>query len=196
MKSDPSWASTTKKSYEPPVEIWQPIPSARNYLASNLGRIKRAYVVPGSHGRPLRQNGSPYLAVAISIDGKERTRRVHQLVCEAFHGRGPAGCEVRHLDGNQLNNCADNLCWGRRKENHADKKLHGTQPLGERCHVAILTEIRVLEARQRVANGERLSFIAQEFGVHKETLREAIKGKTWKHLRGGGEQHARASNTR
>lgn len=189
MRSDSSGESPTEKCAGL-AEVWKPIPSAPDYLASHLGRIKRARVVEGSHGRPLRQTGSPYLAVAISINGKERTRRVHALVCEAFHGPAPMKHEVRHLDGNRKNNHADNLCWGTRIQNHADKKLHGTQRFGARMYQAILTDRRVLEARTRIANGERYATIAQEFGVHKETLRDAVLGRTWKHLMPAGHVEA------
>ena len=51
---------------------------------------------------------------------------IHELVCEAFHGPRPYGMQCRHLDGNKLNNCADNLCWGTPQENTEDKRRHGT----------------------------------------------------------------------
>lgn len=181
MKLDSSGESLTAKCAGL-AEIWKPIASAPDYLASNLGRIKRARVVEGSHGRPLRQTGSPYLAIAISINGKEQTRKVHALVCEAFHGAAPMKQEVRHLDGNRKNNHADNLCWGTRIQNHADKRLHRTQPVGARCYQAILTERLVLEARARIANGEGLASIARQLGVNKRTLWSAVAGETWAHL--------------
>jgi hypothetical protein len=43
--------------------------------------------------------------------------KVHQLVCEAFHGPCPAGLETLHEDENGLNNRPENLRWGTRKEN-------------------------------------------------------------------------------
>lgn len=43
--------------------------------------------------------------------------KVHQLVCEAFHGAPKDGQEVLHVDENGLNNAASNLRWGTRKEN-------------------------------------------------------------------------------
>lgn len=45
-------------------------------------------------------------------------RKVHQLVCEAFHGPKPFdGAVVIHLDENALNNRPENLKWGTQKEN-------------------------------------------------------------------------------
>ncbi len=44
--------------------------------------------------------------------------KVHQAVCEAFHGLKPFGAAVViHKDENGLNNAADNLKWGTQKEN-------------------------------------------------------------------------------
>ena len=34
--------------------------------------------------------------------------------------------DVRHLDGDKLNNAAENLCWGTRSENNLDAVAHGT----------------------------------------------------------------------
>lgn len=43
---------------------------------------------------------------------------VHILVAEAFLGPRPGGMEeCRHLDGDKLNNRADNLRWGTRPGN-------------------------------------------------------------------------------
>ncbi len=63
----------------------------------------------------------------LRADGFYRMRYVHQLVLEAFVGPCPSGLECRHLDGNPDNNQLENLRWGTRLENMADKKLHGTE---------------------------------------------------------------------
>lgn len=44
--------------------------------------------------------------------------KVHQLVCEAFHGPKPfSRAVVIHKDENSLNNKPSNLTWGTQKEN-------------------------------------------------------------------------------
>lgn len=49
---------------------------------------------------------------------KQRPRKVHQLVCEAFHGPKPfPEAVVIHLDEDALNNRPENLKWGTQKEN-------------------------------------------------------------------------------
>lgn len=70
----------------------------------------------------------PYLRVSINKTKFD----VHQLILEAFVGQRPDGRECRHLDGNPLNNCASNLCWGTHKENQQDRAVHGTGNQGKR----------------------------------------------------------------
>jgi hypothetical protein len=44
--------------------------------------------------------------------------KIHQLVCEAFHGPKPfEKAVVIHIDEDGLNNRAENLKWGTQKEN-------------------------------------------------------------------------------
>lgn len=71
--------------------------------------------------------GGRYLQTTIWKSGKYRTRRVHVLVCEAFHGPAQLpGMEVRHLDDNPLNNRVGNLAWGTRVDNMQDSIRNGT----------------------------------------------------------------------
>jgi hypothetical protein len=162
--------------------IWKSIPSAPGYSASEEGQIRRDLLCPGTSGGVLKQNGAPYLAVAISIDGKETTRRVHTLVCEAFHGHAPPRHEVRHLDGRHHNNCEANLIWGTRKQNHADKRNHGTHRNGEKIPWSKLTAPIVVELRQRAHAGESRRRLAQQFGVAPATVSDAVTGRTWGHV--------------
>ena len=41
----------------------------------------------------------------------------HLLVCTAFHGERPEGCECDHVNGNNLDWSADNLRWVTKEEN-------------------------------------------------------------------------------
>ena len=84
--------------------------------------------------REMRQhdNGDGYLVVRLTVGGKRRKFRVHQLVALAYHGPKPGeDYEVRHLDGNPKNNRAGNLAWGTRSENAKDRVKHGRQYIPE-----------------------------------------------------------------
>ena len=70
--------------------------------------------------------GSGYHYVRLGQDGPQSS--VHRFVCIAFHGLPPVGKEVAHLDGDGLNNAADNLAWVTHSENEKHKQAHGTAP--------------------------------------------------------------------
>ena len=62
------------------------------------------------------------------LEGREEQHSIYVLVALAFHGPrpvGPAGKEVRHLDGNKSNNRPENLAYGTRRENALDIVRHG-----------------------------------------------------------------------
>ena len=107
----------------------KPIPSCAGYEADSEGYIWS--VASNWRGIGSRRISAfadkGYLRVRITSAGKRQKRPVHQLVCEAFHGERPDGKEVRHIDGNPLNNKPTNLAWGTRSENAKDRQLHGTE---------------------------------------------------------------------
>lgn len=87
-------------------ELWRPLRETV-YEVSNFGNVrnykkKRLLKIKEKQG---------YLKVGITIKGKSKGFLVHRLVAECFCEK-PDGKEVvTHLDGNNLNNKADNLLW-------------------------------------------------------------------------------------
>ena len=63
------------------------------------------------------RNGYQY--VCLFKDGVRKNVKVHRMVAEA-HVPKNGKPHVNHIDGNKLNNCADNLEWVTPKEN----KIH------------------------------------------------------------------------
>lgn len=62
-----------------------------------------------------------YQMVNISKNGKNKTYRVHELVCTAVHGPRPSKDHVvRHIDNKKWHNAMHNLKWGTRVENYKD----------------------------------------------------------------------------
>ena len=110
-------------------ETWRVVPSAPQFLVSSEGRIMVApYEAGMPHGGKRQYGGQPYFGVWNKQDGrfivvyKGKTFKVHQLVCEAFHGARPPDpasgiTVVMHLDENAANNRAENLAWGTQKQN-------------------------------------------------------------------------------
>jgi hypothetical protein len=121
-------------------EEWRPIEGYGGlYEVSSLGRVRSWHTNANKGGPPPRilvQNTSErYRSVALSVDGRAKTRRVHTIVAEAFHGPRPAWAQtVRHLDGDINNNCASNLAYGTITENNRDMLRHGTHTNANKTH--------------------------------------------------------------
>lgn len=158
-------------------EEWRDIPGYEGrYQASDLGNVRsldrRVNVCYGAtrmmKGRVLKPAGckkDPHLYVVLG-NGQAGTP-VHKLVALAFLGPRPEGQDVRHLDGNPLNNRADNLAYGTRTENILDVYRQGRA-------WRKLTVEQVLDIRARLQRGEKGRDVAKAYGVS-ETHISAIK---------------------
>jgi hypothetical protein len=127
----------------------------------------------GTHG---------YLLVIICLDGKKSAMTVHRLVAAAFIGPRPPGMQIRHLNGDKLDNRPQNLAYGTPKQNQADMILHGRSLRGERGACVKLTAGGVCSIRQFIADGWTQWFIGKLFGVSGATISAIARGKIWAHL--------------
>lgn len=111
-------------------EHWLPIPGFETvYSVSDLGRVRRDRT-----GRVLKGSaaGIGYRKVILCCSGVTAHRYVHEIVLEVFVSPRPPGQEACHGNGRRDDNRLSNLRWDTRKNNHADKLLHGTASRGER----------------------------------------------------------------
>lgn len=104
-------------------EIWKDIEDTLNYEVSNLGNVRNKktgrILKPGAYG------ATGYKQVNISIvseGGKSRKRYIHRLVAQAFVENPDKKREVDHINGNKLDNRAENLEWVTSSENQ--KRRH------------------------------------------------------------------------
>lgn len=147
--------------------------------------LRGSKTVLGTTYKPLRLfwNGPAhyrYRYVNLQRDGKLTMQRVSRLVLSAFIGPCPLGMEARHFpDRDRDNNRLENLSWGSRQENQADRVVHGTSNRGERSYRTKLTEKLVRVIRQRSAEGEPNWLLAQEFKVAKSTIIAIVLRKSW-----------------
>lgn len=155
------------------------IPSWPKYFAGDDGVIYR-------DDKPLvsRDNGRGYRSIKLSDGPRRQDLYVHRLVCEAFHGACPEGMECRHLDGDRSNNAPANLQWSDKVTNERDKINHGTVNAGERNGGKKITEAIVVRARNLAAAGWPIQDIAMQLNAPRGAVRDAIRGRKWKHLPG------------
>jgi hypothetical protein len=143
----------------------------------------------GRRGKPMKgavNRVTGYRVITCKENGRDKVFAVHVMVCEAFHGARPfPGAQVRHLDGNKLNNRADNLKWGTAAENAADRSKHGDRGRvrGEQNGRSKLTEQQVKAIRDRYAK-ETVSHrsLAAEYQVSPGVIYALLNRLTWKHL--------------
>ena len=164
------------------------------YQVSCRGRVKSldryikhssggSALLPGRILKPVPNNDG-YLRVSLSIRGQRTFFSVHALVCAAFIGPRPDGMDIRHLNGDSLYNCVENLVYGTSKENYADMLLHGTvaPKHGEHNGRAKLTETDVRKIRRMLGEGLYQREIADMFGVHQSQISCIKLRRSWSHL--------------
>lgn len=103
-------------------ETWKAIPGIEEYEASFSGLIRSVprldTIGRKRKGVIISQFKGPfgYLYVTLYIKGRRINRSVAKLVADAFLDNPNSAKAVRHIDGDILNNRADNLRWNERKE--------------------------------------------------------------------------------
>ncbi|EPT8324471.1 HNH endonuclease [Providencia rettgeri] len=135
-------------------------------------------------------SGYPCVRISDSETGKRFILRCHRAVAEAFIPNPDNKPEVNHIDGDKSNSDLSNLEWVTPKENrkHAwDIGLRNTSHLpnkiGEEKINAKLTDEKVIEMRKLRLSGMTFGSIASIYNVSKNTCINAIKGKTWAHVK-------------
>jgi hypothetical protein len=139
----------------------------------------------------VRSVDAPYLVVGLYGDsGGAALWSVHTLVLLAFVGPRPDGMEACHFPDRDLNNNRlDNLSWGTRTVNYSHRVIHGTTNRGmhygqgERCCHAKFKDAEVIALRRRYAEGGcTTAGLARDLQVNESTIRDIVKGRTWRHL--------------
>lgn len=107
-------------------EIWKEIEGTLGtYQISSYGRV--AHWTQKNKWNILKKtnkNGD-YLSVVLSVNGAQKTIRIHRLVAKAFIPNPNNFGLVNHKDGNKQNNYFYNLEWCTQKENVAHAKRIG-----------------------------------------------------------------------
>lgn len=111
------------------MEQWKFIYDYPHLIVSNTGKVRSLLL--DREIKPFISNRG-YLRVPLCKDGKIKNAHVHRLVAEAFIPNPNGYDTVDHIDGNKLNNNADNLQWLSRGDNirkAGDKRNQGSIPI-------------------------------------------------------------------
>lgn len=123
------------------TEKWVPLYGWEGYYqVSDQGRV-RSNIRYGETQFGIRRYGGKvlkpvysanrYPKVNLTKPGKRYQIHLHTAVLESFVGPAPKGMEACHNNGNRHDARLHNLRWDTRKNNHADKKRHGTWQGGD-----------------------------------------------------------------
>lgn len=149
---------------------WAP---EREYFHGSYGPMRKKARWLKKH----REHYQTYYLTTANWSGQVGT---HILVALAWIGPKPfPKAEVRHLDGNDLNNYYLNLKWGTALENSADMLLHGTRK-------TYLTKNEVTIIKLELKNNPRRGLqadLARRFNVSITTIGKIYDGITWSHIR-------------
>lgn len=139
-------------------------------------------IPPGWEQRPI-----------VKLDGRAMTAA--RAVWTIAHGE-PADRDVLHTcnGGSGAHGCISirHLYLGDDAQNARDKIEAGRQPQGEGHAMHVLTEADVREIRRRHVSGTgpynrgNTRDLADEFSVAVTTVRNAVNGRSWRYLDGGG----------
>lgn len=122
------------------IEVWKDVVGYEGiYKVSNLGKIKsltrsvfckkKARVFNGKI-MSLQDNRRGYMTVLLRINGKEKRKYVHRLVCESFLNNTENYKQVNHKDGIRNNNNLNNLeyCTASYNAKHSYSNLNRVRP--------------------------------------------------------------------
>ena len=166
---------------------WRKIERFPNWEISEYGDIRNIE----SHRRLKGyQSVDGYLTYVLNDEfGEKKHVFAHRLVCEVFNGKPPSTAhQVAHCNGSRVYHHYSNLRWATHLENQDDRKLHLTNPVGEKNPNSKLTEdmIRQMKIDYHVAklpkSGIKIKDIAERYGIHHATLCNIVKGKSWSHI--------------
>ncbi len=163
-------------------ETWRPVAGLEGlYEVSDFGRVRGFKAPRGLRREPRvltkRTDRNGYQQAHLYKSTRRVAASVHRLVLDAFAGACPPDHEAAHLDGDRQNNRAVNLRWVTHSENIGHKRLHGTDPRGERHPSARLTDVQASEIRARFAAGEGRASLATAFGVTSHHVWQIATGR-------------------
>ena len=149
-----------------------------NYFASTMGQVYSVPRAKTTGGILNKQPASGYLRVFLSDGfGTKKYHLLHRIILSTFCGPS-ADLDVRHLDGNPLNNKLSNLQYGTPLQNASDREAHGRHRKGESVVKAKLNwdDVQAIRNLKGVVEQRDLAY---RFSVARTTIQRIQSGKLW-----------------
>ena len=189
-----SYTYEIKKRGDIIKEEWKDVEGYEGfYQISNLGRIKSLGGWCGTAKRKERIRSTSlthdgYEKVRLNYQGKDKTKRIHRLVAEAFIPNPENKDTVNHIDGNKRNNSVSNLEWVDRSEQmiHAYKMGLKKSRIGSHNSNAKLTDEEVREIRKSYIPYSKefgTVALANKYGVTNRVIGLIVKNKAYKNIK-------------
>jgi len=138
----------------------------------------------------LRPDHYGYLTFNCWIDFIQKELLVHNCVAIIFLGdRSSEGLQVKHLDGNKLNNSMENLYWGTPQEVAYEIKIRKRNKVLYSRHLKVendkrskLKEADIYGIRELNSNGIPQKEIAAFFNTSRAIISNIVSRRSWAYL--------------
>ena len=173
------------------METWKNIKGYEGlYQVSDQGRVK-SLERKDSWGRTITERilkpapaSNGYLVVTLYAGGKPTVRKVHRLVCQAFHQNQDNKPQVNHINEDKTDNRACNLEWCTAKENcnHGSRNIRRaktqSKPVGQ-----YTLDGELIKVWQSTSEAERQAgFACSNISSVANGKRKTHKGFIWRYV--------------
>ena len=175
-------------------EIWKDIQGYEgHYQISNIGRVKslarkknhiKGFAITKEIILKQQKNFDGYYNLSLKLNCCRKNYSIHRLVAIHFISNLDNKKEVNHINGIKQDNRVENLEWCTRRENiiHSFNTGLNAGNKGEKHGMSKITELQVLEIKQRLKNGQTHQKIAEIYNVGRTTISAINQNKNWNYL--------------